>query len=188
METGVSGALTVRGRMISGSKLGAGDFGHVRAGDEGRVCSCGKLDCLETYARSPAIIREVIRVRPDQAITSAGDVARLAVEDRVVMNTLDRLIGRVAGILTPILAALDPEALLLGTPDPALSRILCDLLQRRLDVELMGLGSQKVQLIVAAADTRATLRGIAGLVIDRCFRSGNLELLVQSEASTELPR
>lgn len=180
METGVAGALIMRGRMIYGRSLCAGDFGHVHAGDDGRLCSCGKIDCLETYTSMPSILREVINVRPDQSrITSANEVAQLAGEDRVVMNTLDRIVARLATILTPILAALDPDGLVIGTPAPALSQILCDLLDRRLQMELMGIGSQGIKPIPGGAGADSTLRGIAGLVLDRCFRSGSLELTPQ---------
>jgi predicted NBD/HSP70 family sugar kinase len=188
LQDGVAGAMIVDGRMIAGRSFSAGEFGHVRAGSEGRLCSCGKSDCLETYCSIPAVIGELRRVRPDlPADLTAGAIAALAADDRVVLNVLDRLADRLAGVLATILSAFDPDALVLGTPDAALSRVLGGLLRRRLEVELTGLGSQQVRLIVAGADATATLRGIGGLVIERCFQSGNLELGAHGGSSAEPP-
>jgi predicted NBD/HSP70 family sugar kinase len=188
MDAGVAGALLLRGRMVTGRSFCAGEFGHVRAGNEGRVCSCGKTDCLETYCSVPAMIGEVVRVRPDLAsLCDAREMAAWAKKDRVVMNVLDRLVGKLAGVLVPILAALDPESLVLGSPDADLSHVLGDLLQRRLQTELMGFGSQHVRIVMASADTRATLRGIGGVVIERCFRSGSFELAPRAVPAGQAP-
>jgi len=159
----------------------------VRAGDDGRLCGCGKTDCLEAYCSVPAMISEVTRVRPDlSGISTAAGVADWALRERAVMNVLDRIVARLAQILAPILAAVDPEALLLGSPSASLTKLLLDLLRRHLDGALMGLGARHVRLIAAGGDRAATLRGIGGLVIDRSFRTGRLQLSPLDDAGTIL--
>jgi predicted NBD/HSP70 family sugar kinase len=53
---GVGGGLVVGGRLVTGSNGLAGEFGHVTAQPDGKLCRCGKLGCLETVASVPAVL------------------------------------------------------------------------------------------------------------------------------------
>lgn len=35
-------------------------FGHIKVGNEGRVCECGQLDCLQTYVSPQALVQQWI--------------------------------------------------------------------------------------------------------------------------------
>lgn len=50
LGTGIGGALILNGEPYTGSRGGAGEFGHaiVRAG--GALCVCGRRGCVEAYA------------------------------------------------------------------------------------------------------------------------------------------
>jgi predicted NBD/HSP70 family sugar kinase len=176
IRDGLGGALMMDGRLVVGRTFCAGEFGHVRAGNEGRLCSCGKTDCLETYIGIGSIEREIARVRPGLDLSGAEQIAARAAEDRVVLNVLDRLASRAADVLCPILAALDPDALVLGTPSPDLSATLGKVLHKHLLTGLAGLGAGEVQILLSSTDHTVTLRGIGGMVIDQCFRSGHSTL------------
>ena len=56
--TGIGGGIIVNGQIISGSKGGAGEIGHICVNkDETEKCSCGKTGCLEQYASATGIVR-----------------------------------------------------------------------------------------------------------------------------------
>ena len=58
LGTGVGGGIIVNGQIISGSKGGAGEIGHICVNkDETEKCSCGKTGCLEQYASATGIVR-----------------------------------------------------------------------------------------------------------------------------------
>ncbi len=54
VSTGIGSGLILRGQLYTGSGK-AGELGHICAGTEGRLCGCGRKDCLELYASGTAI-------------------------------------------------------------------------------------------------------------------------------------
>ncbi|MGH3390026.1 MAG: ROK family protein, partial [Actinomadura sp.] len=47
--TGVGCGIVVDGTIYRGVSGSAGDIGHIRVDDDGPVCACGNLGCLEAY-------------------------------------------------------------------------------------------------------------------------------------------
>jgi len=172
LDDGVACAVMVHGRRIVGERFAAGEIGHVCAGDEGRLCTCGKLDCLETYCCREAIASEIRKVRPQVQLSSAADIAHAAAENPFVVNVLDRVTQRLARSLTGLVAAIDPHTVVLGTASREFSALIHPLLQRHLYAELIGLDAGDAGIAIADDVATSTLRGIAGLVIERFFRDG----------------
>jgi predicted NBD/HSP70 family sugar kinase len=169
---GVACSTIVHGRRVLGGRHAAGEIGHVRAGDDGRLCPCGKTDCLESYASVPAILGELKSLRPELALRSAADIAKAASGDRAVENVLDRVAMRLARAVAGIVAALDPEVLVVGSADREFSGLLRPLLQRHLRAELMGLDARDTEVMIADPVDLTTLTGVGALVIDKVFRLG----------------
>lgn len=57
LGTGVGGGLIIRGRIYQGASGYAGEIGHMPMVDEGPVCGCGGVGCLEVLTAAPAIAR-----------------------------------------------------------------------------------------------------------------------------------
>ncbi len=47
--TGVGGALSIDGNLVTGFDGGAGEVGHMIVSQDGRKCGCGRYGCLEAY-------------------------------------------------------------------------------------------------------------------------------------------
>jgi len=62
LGTGLGSGIVVNGDLVYGYDGFAGEVGHVRAMDNGRVCGCGRRGCLETYASAPGIKRTVFEL------------------------------------------------------------------------------------------------------------------------------
>lgn len=181
---GVAGALIMNGRMVLGTNFCAGEIGHIRVGNEGRPCGCGKTDCLETYCSLGAITKAVQAIRPGfKADEDGTTIALLARNDPAVMTLLSAIVGRIASVVAPILAALDPDALVFGSPSATFAELLGTMLHRHLQGDLAGLEAAGVRLILAGADHRSTLAGIGGLVIDHCFQHGTPVLTPAGETA-----
>ncbi len=52
LENGVGGAICIEGKPYFGLNHRGGEFGHMKVGNKGYECSCGKKDCLEAYIGS----------------------------------------------------------------------------------------------------------------------------------------
>ncbi|HEY0637360.1 MAG TPA: ROK family transcriptional regulator [Pseudonocardiaceae bacterium] len=56
--TGIGCGIVVGGQVYRGVQGAAGDIGHIRLADDGPVCSCGELGCLEAYFGGAALARD----------------------------------------------------------------------------------------------------------------------------------
>jgi glucokinase-like ROK family protein len=55
--TGVGCGIIVDGSVYRGASGSAGDIGHIRVDDDGPVCACGNVGCLEAYFSGSALAR-----------------------------------------------------------------------------------------------------------------------------------
>jgi len=62
LGTGLGSGVVVNGELVYGNDGFAGEIGHVRVKDNGRVCGCGRRGCLETYVSAPGIKRTVFEL------------------------------------------------------------------------------------------------------------------------------
>lgn len=170
VDRGIACRLTVDGAEMCGDGGEAGEIGHIRAGDEGRKCGCGRIDCLETYCSVPAFARAVNELISGGEI--AGEAAALsaaAVTDQRVRNVIEREIHRLAGVLVPVLAAVAPRRVLLATADQGFSSLIAGRLHNELSMELAGIFSRGAEIAVAGPVSESTLRGAAVLPIRGLF-------------------
>ncbi len=56
--TGVGCGIIVDGQVYRGASGSAGDIGHIRVDDEGPVCTCGNVGCLEAHFSGAALARD----------------------------------------------------------------------------------------------------------------------------------
>ncbi len=57
LGTGLGSGVFINNTIVYGEHGYAGEFGHIRVIPNGRLCKCGRLGCLETYASSTGVVR-----------------------------------------------------------------------------------------------------------------------------------
>jgi len=57
LGTGLGSGIIIDKNLVEGEHGFAGEFGHIRVVKDGRLCGCGRLGCLETYASSTGVVR-----------------------------------------------------------------------------------------------------------------------------------
>jgi len=62
LGTGLGSGVVVNGELVYGHDGFAGEIGHVRVKDNGRLCGCGRYGCIEAYASAPGIKRTVFEL------------------------------------------------------------------------------------------------------------------------------
>ena len=62
LGTGLGSGIVVNGELVYGNDGFAGEVGHVRVKDNGRLCGCGRRGCLEAYVSAPGIKRTVFEL------------------------------------------------------------------------------------------------------------------------------
>jgi predicted NBD/HSP70 family sugar kinase len=62
--TGIGCGIVCHGEVYRGAAGSAGDVGHICVDQEGPLCHCGNLGCVEAMAAGPAITRKRARAVP----------------------------------------------------------------------------------------------------------------------------
>jgi len=125
--TGVGCGIVVHGQVYRGASGSAGDIGHIRVDDEGPVCSCGNVGCLEAHFSGAALARnaldaaragrsQLLAERHEVAGTlTAADVATAAAAGDPVSVELVRAGGQRLGLLLAgLVSFFNPAMVVLG--------------------------------------------------------------------------
>lgn len=108
--TGIGAGLVSAGHLVEGSDGTAGDIGHVRSDVSGPRCTCGRHGCLAAWASGAALLRDLA----DAGVHDLGDVVdRVTAGDELVTAAVDAATDRLATVLAPVVAAVNPDALVL---------------------------------------------------------------------------
>jgi glucokinase-like ROK family protein len=125
--TGVGCGIVVEGHVYRGASGSAGDIGHIRVDDEGPVCSCGNVGCLEAHFSGAALARNALEIaragRSDlladrlaaSGTLTAADVSAAAAAGDPVSVELVRAGGQRLGLLLAgLVSFFNPAMVVLG--------------------------------------------------------------------------
>ena len=172
LGTGIGGALVLDGRVHRGRNGMAGEFGHMQVVPDGRDCECGGTGCWEQYSSGNALVRHSrARIGVEPTLLTAlcsgnpdllvGSMVTAAAEqgDRVASEAFDS-VGDWLGVgLANLVAAFDPEVVVVGGGLSAAGDRLLDPARIALTRSLVGVGHRVVPEL-----RRAQLGPEAGVV------------------------
>jgi glucokinase len=164
MGTGIGGAIVIGGRLWRGRNGMAGEFGHMQVVPDGQSCECGGRGCWEQYSSGNALVR-VVRGRigidptvledlcegnPDEL---TGPMVTAAAEDGdLVARAAFAEVGDWLGVgLANLVAAFDPEKIVIGGGVSAAGDRLLEPARRALIRSLVGFGHREVPDVVRAS-------------------------------------
>jgi predicted NBD/HSP70 family sugar kinase len=107
LGTGVAAAAVTRGRLIRGTRNGAGEIGHLAVEPAGELCSCGQPGCLETALGGGYVARRIGPLGLD--LTTLGSDPRPE-----AIAECDRMVAALATALTLVVIAYDSAVVVLG--------------------------------------------------------------------------
>lgn len=166
ITSGVGSAILVHGSPIPGSNGAAGEIGHLRAGNEGRICRCGQKDCLETYSSIP-IICEKINQKLNLKLESTEDIIKAYKDHPEIHEILNETTSYIARPLSAMMAALDPEVVILGNQPRTFYEFIIPGLKKSLESRLNGPATRSLKIEIAKE--HSSMRGAAALMMDQIF-------------------
>jgi glucokinase len=124
LGTGLGSGIIYNGKLLKG----AAELGHMVISPKGRVCTCGNLGCLESYASGRAIVERVIaslEKGEESMLTECCDgnfykitpeiIYEIALEGDNLCRKSFRKMGYYLGIgIANIINILSPEAVIIG--------------------------------------------------------------------------
>ena len=168
MGTGIGGAVVLSGRILRGHNGMAGEFGHMQVVPGGHACECGGTGCWEQYTSGNALVRYArgrldAATREDQSLLEqlcdddpsklTGPMVTRAAEagDALALQSFD-VVGEWLGVgLANLVAAFDPQLLVIGGGVSAAGDLLLDPARAALERSLVGAGHREVPPVLRSA-------------------------------------
>ncbi len=170
----IASALIEDGAIFAGASGRAGKLAHWLVSPDGPRCACGQSGHLDPIASAQSIVRATIGLASGSDESTAAmlrvsggraeamtvrQVVQLAEEgDNAARAVLERAWDAIAVALVNLVAALDPDVIILGGPPAEAGERFCQPLRDRLAI-LCGSWRPTPDLLPGTLGTRATLMG-----------------------------
>jgi glucokinase-like ROK family protein len=178
--TGVGCGIVVDGRVYRGTSGSAGDIGHIRVDDEGPVCSCGNVGCLEAHFSGAALARDATEAarsgRSDvlaeqlaaAGVLTAADVAAAAGgADQVAVELVRDGAHQLGLLLAGLVSFFNPGMVVLGGEVAAgLGHPLLAELRSVVYRRSLPLATGNLPIVLSELGSRAGVIGAARMISD----------------------
>jgi predicted NBD/HSP70 family sugar kinase len=181
--TGVGCGIVVDGQVYRGANGSAGDIGHIRVDDEGPVCSCGNVGCLEAHFSGAALARDATdaaragrsdwladRLASVGVLTGADVAAAVAAGDQVSVELVRDGGQRLGLLLAGLVSFFNPGMVVLGggvaagLGHPLLAELRSVVYRRSLP-----LATGNLPIVLSDLGSQAGVIGAARMVSDSVF-------------------
>lgn len=184
--TGVGCGIVVDGKVYRGASGSAGDIGHIRVDDDGPVCSCGNVGCLEAHFSGAALARDAVvearagrselladRLAATGTLTGADVAAAAAAGDAAAVELVRRGGNRLGLLLAGLVSFFNPDMVVLGGEvatglgHPLLAELRSVVYRRSLP-----LATGNLPIVLSELGPQAGVVGAARMISDSVFSHG----------------
>ena len=179
--TGISVGLCSEGQIHRGARGYAGDIGHTVVAEDGPLCRCGNVGCLEAMAGGVALAREANAATDGRSSymtqlaatgrqLTAADVGMGAYHnDRFCIEVLSRCGKLLGGTLATLVNGYNPSLVVVGGGVAQAGEILLAAMREALYRRSRSLATREVTIVRSELGRTAGLLGAAYAVIDDLF-------------------
>lgn len=177
--TGIGGGIFANKKVISGFRGGAGEIGHMKLVDHGKLCGCGGYGCFEAYASATGLVRETVSrltVNKDNMLWEkiGGDKRNLTAKhifdmaklgDKFSMDLVYYEAHYLAMGIGNILNILNPEAIILNGGVSFAGDILINPLKDKLKEYALPTSLENIKIVRGILGNQAGLYGCLALFV-----------------------
>lgn len=167
---GLGTGLIINGELHVGTRIGLGGFGHMTMDHSGKICSCGRRGCWETFASNRATIeryRALSKPR-NRAQTVTEIIARAKQGDEAALETVQTTARYLGEGIASLAHGLSPEVVVIGGEItgawPILSPIIKECVKSNYIVPPISFN------IRPSSVQRPSLFGAIPIALQHCFR------------------
>ena len=128
VSTGIGGGVIIDNKLFTGSSGFGGEIGHMTIDQNGELCNCGNVGCLEALASGAALARiSQARLRAGESSMmtdlAGGDIddidARIVVQaarqdDRLAVSLMEQVTHSLASGIISLMHIFDPQLIVIG--------------------------------------------------------------------------
>ena len=145
---GVGSGLLIGGALIQGDQFTAGEIGHIVVDEDGEPCTCGRNGCLEAMI-SPSHL--------GPRLEEADDAKK-----QKLLGKAGRSLG---GALTPIIAALGVNSVILAGPERFVEGALLDEARKTIARRTLPAVTREMRMKAVTNPDELILQGAAAMVL-----------------------
>jgi predicted NBD/HSP70 family sugar kinase len=167
---GLGTGLIINGELHVGTRIGLGGFGHMTMDHSGKICSCGRRGCWETFASDRATIeryRALAKPR-NRAQTVTEIIARAKQGDEAALEAVRTTARYLGEGIASLAHGLSPEVVVIGGEItgawPILSPIIKECVKSNYIVPPISFN------IRPSSVQRPSLFGAIPIALQHCFR------------------
>ncbi|MEP3278293.1 MAG: ROK family transcriptional regulator [Stappiaceae bacterium] len=158
------------------STLGAA-FGHIKVGNEGRLCTCGQYDCLNTYMalsdRRPDLA-STGSARIDDAYGSStfSEFCHLATSgDQQARTQFEKLADKLGVGVSHIVNLINPEKIIIVTEEPEYRRLVEETFLKSVERNSFATHFAATDIIFHTINEQHWARGAAALMLRDIYKA-----------------
>ena len=164
--TGIGGGVSIGGEIVTGFLGGGGEIGHapIHPEVEGRVCGCGKVNCLELFASAPNVAANYLAVTGKEMSCEEIFNAAKAGEEAAskVVDDMQQLLGKACAFIGCVV---NPEVFVIGGGVSQAGTFLTGKIQEYYDHYIFP-SIKGARIILAELGNDAGVYGAAKLALD----------------------
>lgn len=164
LGTGVGGGVILNGKLWRGVDGAAGELGHISIEEDGRLCGCGALGCVEAYASASSMARLAKEFGSDAQ--TAREAYEHALNGEEASKRAFERAGSALGVaISGIVNALNPEAIVIGGGGSSAFSLLEPAIRAELSKRAFPVAAANLKLLRCTLGNDAGLMGAAALML-----------------------
>ncbi|MDH3675800.1 MAG: ROK family transcriptional regulator [Anaerolineae bacterium] len=170
--------IILNGNLLLGNGFGAGEIGHIAVVENGELCRCGNVGCLETVVNNQSIVKRaqaIARDNPDsllnRLVTSPAEIdisvvrQALIADDKTLLPIITE-VGRYLGIAAAsIVGVLSPPRIIIAGSVTQLGQPLLDIINQEMDNHSLSKLMSQTQVEFTSLGVDIVLKGAAALLL-----------------------
>ncbi len=175
LGTGVGSGVVVNKTLVYGHDGFAGEYGHIRVVNGGRLCGCGRHGCLETYASATGVVRSITELESEHKAKSkimalenphAHDVFRLAQDgDKFCREIIEFTAKTLGEALADFACFSSPKAYILFGGIAQSGQAFANMVKDYMEEGLLNIYKDKIEIRISTLhDKNAAVLGASSLV------------------------
>ena len=177
LGTGLGSGIVNDGKIVNGGFGFAGEFGHFRTINNGRLCSCGRKGCLETYASATGMVRSISELehasKSESALTqlpnpTSKDIVDLALAgDTFALYIIDFTAEILGNALADFMCFSNPEAYVLFGGCAHAGTFFSDKVKYHMEQNALNIYQNRTEILISELqDRNAAVLGTAAIVFN----------------------
>jgi len=185
LDLGIGLGMILNGKLYRGFAGFAGEFSHIQMVDDGQLCCCGKLGCLETIASGAALVQmaeEGIALGKSSIVLNQPSVknSRLGVRkvvdaalsgDQYAIGIIAEAGTNIGKAISILIQVLNPEQIVLCGVMSEAGRYLTMPIQQAIQTHSMNQLSKHTKVELSKMGDEIGIKGALAVVMENVFEA-----------------